>query len=206
MKGLYHFLSKMGNRHSGVSDGEGVGKSRMSESWVSDDTVSKGRVSNNTVSQSRLSNGGVGDGQRRVGDDGGMVHSNRGMVHSNRGVSNNIDRGRSVVASHSLIGDLLGDSITIVSILHSLDPAVRESHAVAAGGGIAVPLLVLGELGSAVVIIDTIVVGVDWGLCQITGSLHNDGGSILRSSDGSSHEGGDDEDLHVSLVYVLLNW
>merc|ERR1719431_1903622 len=128
------------------------------------------------------------------------------MVHSDRGMSNNLNRGRSIVASHSLIGDLLGDSITIVNILHSLDPAVRESHAVAAGGGIAVPLLVLGELGSAVVIIDTIVVGVDWGLSQIAGSLHNNGGSILRSSDGSSHEGGDDEDLHVSLVYVLLNW
>jgi len=189
MKLLYHFLSKMGNRHSGVSDGEGVGKSRMSKSRVSDDTVSK----------SRVSNGRVGDGHRSVGDDGGMVHSDRG-------VSNNLDRGRSVVASHSLIGDLLGDSITIVSILHSLDPAVRESHAVAAGGGIAVPLLVLGELGSTVVIIDTIVVGVDGGLCQIAGSLHNDRGSILGSSDGSSHEGGDDEDLHVSLVYVLLNW
>merc|ERR1719431_932690 len=102
----------MGNRHSGVSDGEGVGKSRMSKSRVSDDMVSKGRV---------------GDGHRGVGDDGGMMHSDRG-------VSNNLDRGRSVVASHSLIGDLLGDSITIVSILHSLDPAIRESHGVAAGG------------------------------------------------------------------------
>merc|ERR1719431_933229 len=127
------------------------------------------------------------------------------MVHSDRGVSNNLRRGRSIVASHSLIGDLLGDSITIVSILHSLDPAIRESHTVAARGGIAVPLLVLGELGSAVVIIDTIVVSVDWGLCQIISSLHNNGGSILRSSDGSSHKGGNDEDLHVSVVYVLLN-
>merc|ERR1719431_1439682 len=52
-----------------------------------------------------------------------MMHSHRSMVDSDRGVSNNLDRGRSIVASDSLIGDLLGDSITIVSILHSLDPA-----------------------------------------------------------------------------------
>merc|ERR1719431_2356367 len=128
------------------------------------------------------------------------MHSHRSMVDSDRGVSNNLDRGRSIVASDSLIGDLLGDSITIVSILHSLDPAVRGSHRVASGGGIAIPLLVLGELGSTVVISDTIVVGIDWVLSQIAGSLHNNGGSILRSSDGScSHEGGDDEDLHVSV-------
>jgi len=195
------FLTKMGDRHSGVSDGERVGKSMVCNGRVGDDTVSKGRVGDDTVSKGRVSNS-----HRSVGDDGGMMHSHRSMVDSDRGVSNNLDRGRSIVASDSLIGDLLGDSITIVSILHSLDPAVRESHGVAAGGGIAVPLLVLGELGSAVVISDTIVVGVDWGLSQVISSLHNNGGSILRSSDGSSHEGGDDEDLHVSLVYVLLNW
>merc|ERR1719435_635220 len=149
--------------------------------------VSKGRVSNGRVGDDTVSKGRVSNGHRSVGDDGGMVHSHRG---------------RSVVASHSLIGDLLGDSITIVNILHSLDPAVRESHGVATGGGIAVPLLVLGELGSTVVIIDTIVVGIDWGLSQVISSLHNNRGSILRSSDGSSHEGGDDEDLHVSVVYV----
>merc|ERR1711887_218089 len=119
-------------------------------------------------------------------------------MRDDRGMSNS-DRGRSIVASNSLIGDLLGDPITIVCVLDSLDPAVRESHSVAARGGIAIPLLILGELGSTVVIINTIVVGIYWGLSQVTSSLHNHGGSsILGGSRSSSHQGGNHEDLHVS--------
>merc|ERR1712025_1349866 len=124
------------------------------------------------------------------------------MVH-HRSMSNS-DRGRSIVASNSLIGDLL-DSITIVCVLDSLDPAVRESHSVAARGGIAILLLILGELGSTVVIINTIAVGIYWGLSQVTSSLHNHGGSsILGGSRSSSHQGGNHEDLHVCDVWCSL--
>merc|ERR1719290_282251 len=123
-----------------------------------------------------------------------MCNGNGSMGNSERGVSNHLDRGRSIVASNSL----LGDSITIVCVLDSLDPAVRESHSVAARGGIAIPLLILGELGSTVVIINTIVVGIYWGLSQVTSSLHNHGGSsILGGTRSSSHQGGNHEDLHV---------
>merc|ERR1719431_1460036 len=50
-------------------------------------------------------------------------------------VSNNscLDNSRSILRN-SLIGDILDDSITIVSVLDSLDPPVRKVDCVAAGG------------------------------------------------------------------------
>merc|ERR1740137_382756 len=72
---------------------------------------------------------------------------------------------------NSLIGDILDDSISIVSILDSLDPAVRKSNSVATGGGITISGLSLLEVVSTVVITDTILVSVHWGLSKVWGGI-----------------------------------
>jgi len=152
------------------------------------------------------SNWGMGKDRGVVGNGnrGSMGNSNGGMVgNSNRGGMDsmgNSDRGRSI-GGCSRVGDILGDAVTIVSVGDSLDPAVREVDGVAARGDVAVPLLSLGEVGAAVVITHSIVVGIHWGLSQVFShsSLHHHGGSVLGQGTGGGHQGGNVKDLeHVT--------
>ena len=123
----------------------------------------------------------------------GMSNSNRSVSNSNRGSMSNNSR---PVSRLTRVGHVLGDAITIVSIGDSLYSAVREVDGVAARGGISIPLLALGELSSAVVVTHSVVVGVHWGLSKVSRSSHHHGGGVLGEGTGSSHQGGNEKDLH----------
>jgi len=82
--------------------------------------------------------------------------SNNSMV-GNWGMSNN---SRSILRD-SFIGDILDDSISIVSVLDSLDPAIRKSDSVAAGCGVSISLLLLLEVVAAVVITHSVVESIE---------------------------------------------
>ena len=82
--------------------------------------------------------------------------SNKSMV-GNWGMSNN---SRSILRD-SFIGDILDDSISIVSVLDSLDPAIRKSDSVAAGCGVSISLLLLLEVVTAVVITHSVVESIE---------------------------------------------
>merc|ERR1712021_43324 len=110
-------------------------------------------------------------------------------VGEDRGSMGNSYGSRSINGG-TRVADVLGDTITIVNIVYSLDPAVRKVDSVAARGSISVPLLALGEGSSAVVISDSVIVGVHWGLREVL---------------SSSHHRGNEKDLHVSVLDRLSN-
>merc|ERR550519_1236770 len=117
---------------------------------------------------------------------------------SNR-VSNNssLDNSWSILRN-SLIGNILDDSITIVCVLDSLDSSIRKIDSVAARGCISISGLSLLEVSSTVVITDSILVSIDWGLSKIRGSIAR--GSNKGASRGScSHreKGSSRNSLHV---------
>ena len=120
---------------------------------------------------------------------------NKSRVSNNMShwVTNNNSRS---ILRNSLIGDILDDSISIVSILDSLDPAVRKSNSVATGGGITISGLSLLEVVSTVVITDTILVSVHWGLSKVWGGIargSNQGAS--RGTSNKSYEGSSEKNL-----------
>ena len=148
------------------SNGGGVGNDRsdgMGQDWGVD-----------SVSHKR---GGVDDGADSVRNNSGSVDS----------VSDNTDSG--AVGGLPGVADVLDDAVSVVGVGHGLDPAVGEVDGVAAGGGVPVPLLGLGEGGSAVVVSHAVVVGVDWGLSQVSSGVTGGGGHNNASGEG----GGDTE-------------
>ena len=127
-------------------------------------------------------------------DDGGMdsVSNNSGAVG---GVSDDSDA-RSV-GRLTGVADVLDNTVSVVRVGYGLDPAVGEVDGVAAGGGVSVPLLGLGEGGSAIVISHAVVVGVDWGLGEVTSGVTGGGGHNNASGErgGNREESGTDESL-----------
>merc|ERR550532_803501 len=120
---------------------------------------------------------------------------------SNR-VSNNssLDNSWSILRN-SLIGHILDDSITIVCVLDSLDSSIRKIDSVAARGCISISGLSLLEVSSTVVITDSILVSIDWGLSKIRGSIargSNKGAS--RGSCSNREKGSGENRLHVVLL------
>merc|ERR550519_384073 len=106
------------------------------------------------------------------------------------------------ILRNSLIGHILDDSITIVCVLDSLDSSIRKIDSVAARGCISISGLSLLEVSSTVVITDSILVSIDWGLSKIRGSIargSNKGAS--RGSCSNREEGSGENSLHI----VLLN-
>merc|ERR1712128_356265 len=112
-------------------------------------------------------------------------------------VTNNssLDNSRSILRN-SLIGDILDDSISIVSILDSLDPAIRKSYSVAARGGVTISGLSLLEVCSTVVIIDTILVSVHCRFSKVWGGI------ARGSNQGASRR---ENSLHVGCVGLKSN-
>ena len=107
------------------------------------------------------------------------------------------------VLSLALILDI--SDVARVAILDSvgddLGPAVGKGNTVLAVGGIAIPSLILAEVGARVVILNTVLVGVG-GRLVIGGLLVGRGGLVggsrgvgrgrgIGESTGNSHEGGD---------------
>merc|ERR1719292_121089 len=136
-----------------------------------------------------------------------VTNSNR--VSNNSWVSNSMGNRMSnsslnnswSILRNSLIGHILNNSISVVSILDSLDSSIRKSNSVAARGCVSISGLRLLEVSSTVVIIDSIVVGIDWGLSKIRGSIargSNKGAS--RGSCSNSYQGRYKESLHCCVV------
>ena len=127
--------------------------------------------------------------------------SNNSMV-GNWAMGNN----SRAILRNSIIGDILDDSISIVSILDSLDPAVRKSDSVAAGCGVSVSCLALLEVVATVVIIDSILESIESRLCKITIGCYRVGNSIaLWGCSGRSGKGGDDENLNINICIPFHN-
>merc|ERR1712025_1397020 len=98
------------------------------------------------------------------------------------------------ILRNSLISNILNDSISVVSVVHSLDSSIGKSNSVAARGCVSISGLSLLEVSSTVVIIDSILVSIDWGLSKIRGSIargSNKGAS--RGSCSNSYQGRDKE-------------
>ena len=151
----------------------------------------RGGVGNSHGPDSVSNDGGNGDGADSVGNNSGAgVGDNSGA-----GVGDNSDSG--AVLGGSGVADVLDDAVSVVRVGHGLDPAVGKVDGVAARGGVSVPLLGLGEGGSAVVISHAVVVGVDWGLGEVTGGVTSGGGNnnAGREGGGDTEESGTDESL-----------
>ena len=129
--------------------------------------------------------GGVDDGADGVSNNSGSVG----------GMGNNTNSG--AVGGLPGVADVLDDAVSVVRVGHGLDPAVGEVDGVAAGGGVPVPLLGLGEGGSAVVVSHAVVVGVDWGLSQVSSGVTRGGGNNHAGGEGggNTEKSGADESL-----------
>merc|ERR1712168_618704 len=101
------------------------------------------------------------------------------------------------ILRNSLIGHILNNSISVVSILDSLDSSIGKSNSVAARSCVSISGLRLLEVSSTVVIINSIVISIYWGLSKIRGSIargSNKGAS--RGSCSNSYQGRYKESLH----------
>merc|ERR1719312_1762435 len=110
----------------------------------------------------------------RVSNSMGHRVSNGNRVSNSMGnwVSNNSSLDNSwPILRNSLISDILNNSISVVSIVDSLDSPIGKSNSVAARGCVSISGLSLLEVSTTVVIIDSILVSIDWGLSKIRGSI-----------------------------------
>ena len=147
-----------------------------------------------STERSRPTEGSSGD--RGVGDDG-SVGNNRSVVGGAV-----VSRSRTV-GGHALVGHVgdvaaVGIGHVVVDVLH---PAVGQSHSVGAAGGVAVPLLLLTEVGAAVVVGNAVLVGVDGGLLMVAATVA--GSAASRKSlakGGADNHGEDEESLESSTI------
>ena len=165
-------------------------------------TINRGRGISHLSAEDSHGSDGVSDerGVDSVGNAGAVsdsdgadsVGNNSGAVG---GVGDDSDGGS--VGRLTGVADVLDDAVSVVRVGHGLDPAVGEVDGVAAGGGVSVPLLGLGEGGSAVVISHAVVVGIDWGLGEVTSGVTGGGGHNNASGEGGGNreESGTDESL-----------
>merc|ERR1719370_1428120 len=131
--------------------------------------------------------------------------SNNSWVSNSMGnwVSNSSLNNSWSILRNSLIGHILNNSISVVSIFDSLDSSIGKSNSVAARGCVSISGLSLLEVSSTVVIIDSILVSIDWRLSKIRGSIargSNKGAS--RGSCSNSYQGRYKESLHGCVVCV----
>ena len=105
----------------------------------------------------------------------------------------------SVSGDGSGVGHVLDNTVSVVGVGHGLDTAVGEVDGVGAGGGVPVSLLGLGEVGSAVVIGNSVVVSVHWRLSEVVSDVSWGGHNhASRESTGDSEESsGTDESLKI---------
>ena len=118
--------------------------------------------------------------------------SNKSWMSNSMTNNSSLDNSRSILRN-SLIGDILDDSISIVSILDSLDPAIRKSYSVAARGGVTISGLSLLEVCSTVVIIDTILVSVHCRLSKVWGGIARGSNQGASRGTGSNGQEGSSE-------------
>ena len=137
--------------------------------------MDKATVSNSAVGNSNrgVSNNGAGDGNR-----GSMSNNRAGMGNNRGGNSGSVSGG-------ARVGDLSDvAAVSVGVVVDSLDAAVGEGDAVGTGGDVAIPLLLLVELGTAVVVSYAIVVGVDGRGVRVDGSSGVHNGSVVDKGGG----------------------
>ena len=167
----------MRNNSGGVSDHGG-------------DSVGDNGVGDNGTDDSRVGNDRSGHGNHGVGSNGMSSNSHSRSVLRSAGVAHVLD-----------------DPIAVVAVGDGLDPAVRKVDGVAAGGGVSVPLLGLGEVSSAVVVSHSVLVVVDWRLGEVTVSVPSsrDEGHSSGEGGGDSEESSSDESLENMNMLGLKN-
>merc|ERR1719342_327168 len=134
-----------------------------------------------------------------------VSHSNWVSNSMGNWVSNNgsLDNSRSILRN-SIIGDILNNSISVVSIGDSLGSSIGKSNSVASRCSVSISGLSLLEVSSTVVIIDSICVAVYWGLSEVRGCVA--WSSYKRTSGGTgsnSNKGSNNKSLHVKCVCLL---
>merc|ERR550519_1158227 len=111
------------------------------------------------------------------------------------GNNSSLDNSWSILRN-SLIGHIPDDSITIVCVLDSLDSSIRKIDSVAARGCISISGLSLLEVSSTVVITDSILVSIDWGLSKVCSIARSSNKGASRGSCSHREEGRYKESLH----------
>merc|ERR1711887_27922 len=136
--------------------------------------VSNSNWVGNSVGNWMSNNSWVGNSMgNRVGNNSGVSNSMGNWVSNNS---------RSILRN-SVIGDILDDSISVVSIGDSLGSSIGKSNSVASRCSVSISGLSLLEVSSTVVIIDSICVAVYWGLSEVRRSVTRS--SYKRTSGGT---------------------
>jgi hypothetical protein len=187
----------------------------VNRSWLVDwgRLVDRGRLIGRSISRS------IGRRGRLVGWGRSIswsrsVGRGRGISRC-RGVSRSRGIGRLAV---SRVGSLASvdniGNVATVGIIHlvvdGLGPAVRKSHRVGAAGGIAITVLTSIELG-AIVVIHSVVVGIDWRriigwllVCRVGWSIGRSRGIAILGSI-VSHSQGSDSQNNASLNNIIIH-
>merc|ERR1719419_2101037 len=166
----------------GNSMGNSMGNRVCNSNWV-------GNSMSNRVSHSNW-----------VSNSMGNRMSNNSRVSNSMGnwVSNNssLDYSRSILRN-SLIGDILNNSISIVSIGDSLSSSIGKSNSVASRCSVSISGLSLLEVSSTIVIIDSICVAVYWGLSEVRRSIAwSSYKGTSRGTSGNSYKSSNNKGLH----------
>merc|ERR1712183_389420 len=83
---------------------------------------------------------------------------------------------------------------------HILDASIRKIDSVAARGCISISGLSLLEVSSTVVITDSILVSIDWGLSKICSIARGSNKGASRGSSSNREEGSGENNLHIVLL------
>merc|ERR1719500_473800 len=110
---------------------------------------------------------------------GGSSMNNRSSMDYRCMISRSSMNSRSgIITSNSFIGDILDvPRVPVSAIVDHLSPAVRKSHPVGTRGGVPIPVLLLAKVSSTVVITDSILVSIEWGLSKVRGNIGGARGS-----------------------------
>merc|ERR1719309_317051 len=123
----------------------------------------------------------------RVGNKSGVRNSMGNWVSNNS---------RSILWN-SVIGNILNNTISIVSIGDSLGSSIRKSNSVASRCSVSISGLSLLEVSSAVVIIDSICVAVYWGLSKVWRSIAwSSYKGTSRGTSSNSYKSSNNKGLH----------
>merc|ERR1711887_64669 len=141
--------------------------------------VSNSNWVGNSVGNWMSNNSWVGNSMgNRVGNNSGVSNSMGNWVSNNSSLDNSWS-----ILRNSVIGDILDDSISVVSIGDSLGSSIGKSNSVASRCSVSISGLSLLEVSSTVVIIDSICVAVYWGLSEVRRSVTRS--SYKRTSGGT---------------------
>merc|ERR1719431_91160 len=126
----------------------------------------------------------------RVGNNSGVSNSMGNWVSNNSSLDNSWS-----ILRNSVIGDILDDSISVVSIGDSLGSSIGKSNSVASRCSVSISGLSLLEVSSTVVIIDSICVAVYWGFSKVNWSSYKgtSGGTSSNSYKSSNNKSLHDE-------------